>query len=207
MGNTNLSNAKARKTAYIVGGCAVPTFGFVSWLSGGYKRREKAVQDAIDRVNNKRKEIEQQEGELAKVEVDIADAEIILKEAIKEGERLQKEMDDNKEAQRKNQEMRVFFGNMHKIAVEEEETANEIENRAICLQHDLKTVSKYSKLNDRRFLQVLKGCDELMDYISDDKLLEMVTEDNDKELVKIAQTKLEVMQGVSFVSRHVDETP
>ena len=87
---------------------------------------------------------------MAKVEVDIADAEIILKEAIKEGERLQKEMDDNKEAQRKNQEMRVFFGNMHKIAVEEEETANEIENRAICLQQDLKTVSKYSKLNDRR---------------------------------------------------------
>ena len=39
--NTNLSNAKARKTAYIVGGCAVPIFGFVSWLSGGYKRREK----------------------------------------------------------------------------------------------------------------------------------------------------------------------
>ena len=57
-----------------------------------------------------------------------------------------------------------------------------------------------------RFLQVLKGCDELMNYISDDKLLEMVTEDNDKELVKIVQTKLEVMQGVSFVSRHVDDT-
>ena len=39
--NENLSKAKARKTAAIVGGCACPFFGLCSWLSGGYKRREK----------------------------------------------------------------------------------------------------------------------------------------------------------------------
>ena len=39
--NTNLSNAKATRDGFIVGGCACPIFGFCSWLSGGYKRREK----------------------------------------------------------------------------------------------------------------------------------------------------------------------
>ena len=48
----------------------------------------------------------------------------------------------------------------------------------------------------------MKGCDKLMTYISDEKLKEMVTEESDKELVTIVQTKLEVMQGVSFVSRN-----
>lgn len=43
-----------------------------------------------------------------------------------------------------------------------------------------------------------------MTYISDEKLKEMVTEESDKELVTIVQTKLEVMQGVSFVARHVE---
>ena len=84
------------------------------------------------------------------MEVAIEDAEIILKEVIKERERLQKEMDDNQEAQRKNQEMREFFVNMHRVAVEEEEIANEIENRAFCLKMDLKTFAKYSKMTDKR---------------------------------------------------------
>ena len=39
--NDNLSTAKAKKAGFIAGGCACPIFGFVSWLSGGYKRREK----------------------------------------------------------------------------------------------------------------------------------------------------------------------
>ena len=53
-----------------------------------------------------------------------------------------------------------------------------------------------------RFLNVLKGCDKLMNYISDEKLKDIVTDESDKELVTIVQTKLEVMQGVSFVSRN-----
>ena len=43
-----------------------------------------------------------------------------------------------------------------------------------------------------------------MNYIKDEKLREMVTDDSDKELLTIIQTKLEVMQGVSFVARHVE---
>lgn len=39
--NDNLSIAKAKKTGFIVGGIACPIFGFASWLTGGYKRREK----------------------------------------------------------------------------------------------------------------------------------------------------------------------
>ena len=110
----------------------------------------RAVQDAIDRVNDKRKEIERDEADLARVEVAIEDAEIILKEAIKEGERLQKEMDDNQEAQRKNQEMQAFFVNMHRVVSKEETTAKEIENRASCLQAELKIFAEYSRLSDER---------------------------------------------------------
>ena len=87
---------------------------------------------------------------MARGEVAIEDAEIILNEAIKEGERLQKEMDDNQEAQRKNQEMQAFFVNMHAVAVEEETTANEIKNRADCLQSSLEHCAKYSKMTDTR---------------------------------------------------------
>ena len=43
-----------------------------------------------------------------------------------------------------------------------------------------------------------------MNYIKDEKLREMVTDDSDKELLTIIQTKLEVMQGVSFVARHIE---
>ena len=38
---------------------------------------------------------------------------------IKEGERLQKEIDDNQAAQAKNKELREFFTKMHEVAVEE----------------------------------------------------------------------------------------
>ena len=84
------------------------------------------------------------------MEVEIEDAEIILNEAIKEGERLQKEMDDNQEAQRKNEAMQAFFVNMHGVAVEAETTANEINNRADVLQSSLKICAKYRKLTDTR---------------------------------------------------------
>ena len=43
------------------------------------------------------------------------DAEIILQAAIKEGERLQKEIDNNQVAQAKNKELREFFTKMHKV--------------------------------------------------------------------------------------------
>ena len=50
----------------------------------------------------------------------------------------------------------------------------------------------------------MKGTDDLMNYISDEKLLDLVTEETDKELVTIAQMRLQVMQGVSFVGRHAE---
>ena len=71
--------------------------------------------------------------------------------AIKEGERLQKEIDNNQAAQAKNKELREFFTKMHEVAVEELKIENEIETRAFCLQTDLKTFSEYSKLTDRRY--------------------------------------------------------
>ena len=43
-----------------------------------------------------------------------------------------------------------------------------------------------------------------MNYISDEKLLDLVTEESDKELVTIAQTRLQAMQSVSFVGRHAE---
>ena len=56
-----------------------------------------------------------------------------------------------------------------------------------------------------RFKQVLEGTDALMNYISDDKLKSMVKEDKDKHLVSIAQSNLELMQGVSMVSRAAEK--
>ena len=180
----------------------------------------------MDRVNRARQELANTRGKLAEVKISIQDAEIILEAAIAEGERLQKEMDDNKAAQAKNLELRKFTANLHKVAVEEEKTANEIETRALCLERDLKYVAKFSRLTDRRyflqnhvhityvlscflghfrFKQVLEGTDALMNYISDDKLKSMVKEDKDKHLVSIAQSNLALMQGVSMVSRAAEK--
>ena len=181
----------------------------------------------MDRVNRARQELANTRGKLAEVKISIRDAEIILEAAIAEGERLQKEMDDNKAAQAKNLELRKFTANLHEVAVEEEKTANEIETRALCLERDLKYVAKFSRLTDRRyflqnhvhityvllscflghfrFKQVLEGTDALMNYISDDKLKSMVKEDKDKHLVSIAQSNLKLMQGVSMVSRAAEK--
>jgi hypothetical protein len=49
------------------------------------------------------------------MEIAIDDAEIILQAAIQEGERLQKEIDDNQSAQAKNKFSRELFTNMHKV--------------------------------------------------------------------------------------------
>ena len=112
----------------------------------------------MDRVNRARQELANTRGKLAEVKISIQDAEIILEAAIAEGERLQKEMDDNKAAQAKNLELRKFTANLHEVAVEEEKTANEIETRALCLERDLKYVAKFSRLTDRRYFLLKIMC-------------------------------------------------
>ena len=74
-------------------------------------------------------------------------------------------------------------------------TVSIVQSRKLMLTSDEKTGG---------FKKVLEGTDDLMNYISDEKLLDLVTEESDKKLVTIAQTRLQVMQGVSFVGRHAE---